>query len=340
MTTDLNRDYRVAVLIVTHGRSERLSLTLQALKSSDLGDIHEILVVENGATEAQSESECLGWGGPMPIDYCAIRDSRKTRALNVGLERTKADFVCFLDDDVRVYEHTLATYVDAARRYGRGFFFGGPHDPEGGAPPPNWLRPFLPASAVGLSAGASEYVGDDTFLLGFNWAAFKSDIQACGGFPEYLGPNALYPCMGDETAMQERMVAKGMHSVYLPKARSRHYVPSERCSYAFAVKRAYIGGVTKTLVDELEGHKSRQKLPSKWRFNILARLWFKTTVAKLSGYDKSERIADELQKNHQLGAIVGYWVIFRHRLRFHHQESRACQYTLTPTHNLDSRNSQ
>ena len=160
-----------------------------------------------------------------PSESCSTRQQRlgvrylfeaagnKSKALNAALAQIDEGLVVFLDDDVRVGPDLLEVYAGAARRVGAGQFFGGPVEAEYEEAPPDWLIEFLPASARGWRPRDPAEVKLKPLFLGFNWAAFASDLRRVGGFSERLGPGSDAG-VGDEREMQLSLVAAGLEAQY------------------------------------------------------------------------------------------------------------------------------
>ncbi|HET8650499.1 MAG TPA: glycosyltransferase [Gemmatimonadales bacterium] len=225
-------------VIATHGRAALLERTLQSLAAcDDPGVPFEVLVIENGAP-AQSERICTATQYRYPLQYHFVPEPGKSGALNVALQRTAADLVIFLDDDIRLEPATLRVYVEAANRYGRGHFFGGAVAADYESPPPDWLVPHLPASVCGWDLGREQAPPNPEFL-GANWAAFREELLAAGGFALDFGPGPGVRAVGQETEMQRRLRRAGVRGIFLPGARIWHYVPAERCTADWALDRRF-----------------------------------------------------------------------------------------------------
>jgi len=108
--------------------------------------------------------------------------------------------------------------------------------------PPEWLIPFLPASARGLvfPEGTTE-ITYPTCFLGFNWAARIESLIHAGGFPEQFGPGTSFG-VGDETLMQFLLKQAGQLGRVLPRAKVWHQVPKNRCAAEWALKRIHASG--------------------------------------------------------------------------------------------------
>jgi hypothetical protein len=93
-------------------------------------------------------------------------------------------------------------------------------------------------------------------FLGFNWAAFAQDLLACGGFSATFGPGTALGT-GEETFLQWKMQQRGIGARYLPEALAWHYVPPERCSPEWTLRRARGGGFNAGVLVE---HQDRMRL--------------------------------------------------------------------------------
>ncbi|MBA3884188.1 MAG: glycosyltransferase family 2 protein [Acidobacteria bacterium] len=223
--------------------------TLASLATAELPPSYAgVLVVENG--ERGGASRVVAACPPsIRAEYLHIPRRGKCAALNAAVGRTSGSLVVFADDDVRFDRGTLVAYAAAAQQDPSGAYFGGPFGVDCEVPPPDWLRDYLPASAVGweLADGREGHT-----FIGFNWAAFADDILAAGGFCERIGPGAQTGCsVGDETELQRRLRARGLRGRYVPEARVFHFVPPERCSPEWAIERAYRSGIASAMLRSL-----------------------------------------------------------------------------------------
>lgn len=304
-------DLHTAVVVVTGGRVPLLARTLEFIGGyANLGLSVEVLVVENGG-EPRARPTCEHRRSDIPLRYFFLPETGKSRGLNFALQRTEASLICFHDDDIRTTDSTLSDYVDAATRYGRGHFFGGPLGIDYERPPPEWLKRYLPPSAVGWNPGEEERYHDAPDFLGANWAAFREDLLRVGGFTTHLGPTERYRALGEEAEIQERLLRAGCRGVYLPGARVWHYVPAERCTLAWARKRRYQSFLTRTLRDDSPAEGPTIGGVPRWLWrecveNALGVLW-----RRLSGRSERRRAVSEMKLAQSWGRTMGH----RHRSR-------------------------
>src|SRR5918996_788000 len=123
----------VTVVVPTRGRSAYLEVTLDSLLRQRSRTPHEILVVDDGATDATREVaaragvRCVSHGGRRSLNA----------ARNTGIRECEAPIVAFVDDDVQVPPRWLDALVRGAERNPDAEAFGGPIRArfEGGGPP-------------------------------------------------------------------------------------------------------------------------------------------------------------------------------------------------------------
>lgn len=294
-----------AVVIPTYRRPSFLERVLRDLAEDRLPDeLREVLVVENGRRDG-TEEICGRYRGDLPVRYHFVPEPGKSNALNVALDLTEADFIVLYDDDVRVASGNLAAFVDGARRYGPGHFFGGPVQPEyAGEPPPDWIRPSLTTCVLGWSLGDEERPHDE--FLGANWAAFRRDLLDAGGFVRGLGPNAEFRTVGQEVEMQERLLERGAQGIYLPGAVVRHHVPEHQCTLRWARKRRYQQHMSRILLaPRHRDAPSIAKIPRfLWRQSVTEIL--SVIAARLTGPRTRRRVRLEMKLAETIGQMAGY----------------------------------
>lgn len=238
----MDEPFRTTIVIVTHARPELLRRTLESLARCTLPDVAvRTIVVENGGA---SEAATIVCNAARHLNATRIAEESKIKS--VGLNRALAEcddeLIVFFDDDVRFEANVLEAYVAVANRFGPGNYFGGPVKPDYDEAPPGWLRRYLPHSARGWSPNPHlGAISTEFRFVGFNWAAFGCDLRASGGFSRSFGPGTPIG-VGDESFLQRRMVERGCRGCYVEDAVVWHFVPRERCSPAWTLRRAYGSG--------------------------------------------------------------------------------------------------
>jgi glycosyltransferase involved in cell wall biosynthesis len=225
------------VVIATCGRQTLLGRTLEHLVKSGVSEAGAVLViVENGGSTA-ARPLAADYRLHCKIDYISLKKTGKTYALNAVLNEYPSAFIWFVDDDIRVTEEAVRAYREAFLAAAIGHeFYGGPLGIDYERPPEPWLIDYLPRSATGWQKRAGEQAAS-TFFLGANWAAWAPDLLKCGGFDETLGPGQTG--VGDEEDVQRRLITAGLNPVYLENAMVYHWVPHDRCSPQWVLRRAF-----------------------------------------------------------------------------------------------------
>ena len=293
----------IFVVIATREREALLARTLASLAQCRRPTgFSATIVVENGRRAGTEE---VVRTAPASLDARYLFESagNKSKALNTAVAQIDDGLVVFLDDDVRVGPDLLEVYAEAARRVGAGQFFGGPVEPEYEEAPPEWLLEFLPPSARGWRPRDPAEVKRHPLFLGFNWAAFASDLRGVGGFSEHLGPGSDAG-VGDERDLQLRLVAVGLEAQYVPEALVHHWVPRNRCSPQWALERAYRNGVRRGLLTP----EDRETLTVAGYPLALIRptigRWLRVQVRRL-GRDRRRQFSAQFKYHRQRGVLRG-----------------------------------
>jgi glycosyltransferase involved in cell wall biosynthesis len=229
-------DQHFTIVIATSGRRGLLSRTMASLAEAVLpSQVGRVVVAENGPP-GDAKAVAQNYAGKLPVIYLHSETQNKSRALNRALDACEGGFVIFFDDDIRLDPQCLVAYVETVTAEPRRIFVGGQCEVDYETPPPEWLKSYLPHSAIGWSKGNTRVPLDQPLALGFNWGAYASDIKAVGGFDEDKGPGTLIP-IGEETKLQKDLLDRGIPGIYEPRAKVWHYVPRERCSQTWALRR-------------------------------------------------------------------------------------------------------
>ena len=116
----------VTVVVPTRGRAAYLEVTLDSLCRQRSRAAHELLVVDDGATDATPEvAERFG------VRLIRHGERRSLNAArNTGIREARADLIAFVDDDVLVPPGWLDALVEGAERHPEADAFGGPIRPR------------------------------------------------------------------------------------------------------------------------------------------------------------------------------------------------------------------
>lgn len=225
----------ITILAATHGRPDLLQRTFGYLAQCEIPSEYDgIIIIENGGRFGAEQ--VVEQADPrLKARYIFEQKGNKSRALNIALKLVEGAAL-FIDDDVRVNPDFLTLYAEAVRSSPPRTFLGGPVEVDYEEAPPDWLRQYLPFSAVGWRPTEAQLQAKDYYFLGANWLAFVDDLRACGGFAEWIGPGTAQ--RGQESYMQMLLIEAGLRPEYLPQPVVWHYVPRSNCTPQWALERA------------------------------------------------------------------------------------------------------
>lgn len=217
--------------------SNTLRRTLESLARCTFPAVYaSTIVVENNGPP--TANKFISRFNSIPnLNYIHHTAPGKSRARNRALEVIPEGLFFLTDDDVEFTSNVLVAYAQAAQSSEKRAFFGGPFTVSYEVPPPEWLVPHLPHSAVEWNPDPEDVPVPYSGFLGFNWAAYAEDLRDAGGFNEHVGPGSELNSNGTETDMQARLIDSGLSSVYVPEARVIHHVEAHQCTIEWALRR-------------------------------------------------------------------------------------------------------
>jgi len=245
----------VTIAICTYNNAAQLRLTVKSLM--DLrpvpGVAHEILVVDNNC----SDDTAAVVRDLSPLSGGKLRSVAEPRqglsyGRNRALYESKADIVCFIDDDVRVDPHWLAAVVSAFQDH-QANVVGGRSYLIFENTPPNWVSPRIEISLSKCDYGNSRLINPAAGLFGLNFSVRRLAAIAVGGFNPTLGRIGKRLMNGEEIDLQNRIAASGGVVVYEPAAVVGHRISSARLRRSWFMRREYWEGISMGIADRTRG---------------------------------------------------------------------------------------
>ena len=200
----------MSVVVPTRGRAAYLEVTLDSLTRQDARTPHELIVVDDGATDATPQvAERFG------VRLVRHGERRSLNAArNTGVRAASAGLIAFVDDDVVAPPGWVDALAEGAARHPEAEAFGGPIRARlEGRPPRACGREDPPITTLDLGP-------EDTgaaMVWGANFAVRRSAIERIGEFDERLDR-----AHGDEEDWLLRLRAAGGRIVYLAGAGLDH----------------------------------------------------------------------------------------------------------------------
>jgi GT2 family glycosyltransferase len=199
-----------SILFPTRARRDYLGVALRSVAPQAAAHGAEIVVVEDGPADRETERLVDGHGGR----YVALGEARGINAArNAGVEAAGAELLCFLDDDVEAWPGWLAAMLEGARRSRDHEALGGPIRARlEGTNLHACGREPLPVTTLDL--GPTDVDAD--FVWGSNLTVRRAAVARVGPFDEGLGG------AGDEEDWQLRLRAAGGRVRYVAAAGVDH----------------------------------------------------------------------------------------------------------------------
>lgn len=261
----------VTIAICTANRAALLAETLAAvLPLVDPASV-ELLVVDNGSTDPTprllAELAELGSRGPdaLPGGLRAVREERTglSAARNRAVREARGDLLLFLDDDALPAPGWIEAYL-AAFRDPRVGAAGGPVEPIFDGELPAWLDArFLPYLSVWDRGSAIERLRYNELPRGANMAFRRSSFAVYGDFLEQLGRKGASLRSCEEIEYCLRLERGGDEILYVPSARVRHHVSTQRLTVDWMGARFAAQGFSEAILDWR--HAGARGLQSGWR---------------------------------------------------------------------------
>lgn len=292
-----------AIVIPSYGRPDLLRRTLQSLADAQWPpSFTGVWVVENGP-QTGLEAVCADFAAHLSLHYVHEPQLGLSAARNAGARACEGEVIVFLDNDVRVEPGALNAYAEAFAAYPQAGAFGGPLKPEYETPPPDWLLPYLPWSVVGLDHGRDNRLMKEPHLIGSNHALKREVLLEMGLFDD-IGATGKRGGVGEETRLQERILASGRALVYVAGGLVWHYVPAGNCSPQWALARVFRHGLTHGLLDPPQGRYRLAGAPL-WAWQRWLKLTVRAYVRRLRGESLQQRFALEYERAEWGGVITG-----------------------------------
>ena len=294
---------RAAIVIPSYGRPDLLRRTLQSLVDAQWPpSFTGVWVVENGP-QTGLEALCAEFAARLPLHYVHEPLLGSSAARNAGARACDGDVILFLDNDVRVEPVALHDYAEAFADYPQAGAFGGPLQPEYETPPLDWLVPYLPWSVVGVDYGPRNRPLDEAWLMGANHAVTHEALQDAGWY-DAVDAVGKRGGVGEETRLQERILAGGRPLVYVAGGLVWHHVPASHCSPQWALARVFRHGLTRGLLDPPRGRYRLAGAPL-WAWQRWLRLSLRALARRLCRESLEQRFALEYERAEWAGVIAG-----------------------------------
>ncbi|WP_339317370.1 glycosyltransferase [Paenibacillus sp. FSL R10-2734] len=244
---------KVSIIICTYNRSDLLITTLQSLLTLDDLEQAEIIVVDNCSkddTAACVKKFIAAHGAVLNIRYMMEPVQGLSAARNTGILASKTSLIAFLDDDAIPCQSWITTIVSTFESRPEVMAMGGKIAPIFESKRPEWLiKPFeLPYTIVDLGNRIREYPAQ-LHPCGANMAMRKLvfDISL---FPLDLGRKGDSLLSGEESWLFGQIQREGHSILYHPQMAVDHFVPKNRLTEDWIMRRYYSQGISNAVKSE------------------------------------------------------------------------------------------
>ena len=302
----------VSVVISTRNRADSLRDCLHALVNSRTMVPFEVIVVDNGSTDAtRTVVEGFQQIGVIALHYIWEPRPGVSYGRNAGIARAEGAIIAFTDDDIRVAPDWVEQVGRVLAQHPGIECIGGPVLPLWSAPPPEWLdsRHWSPLSVT--DHGSSPFQIDASHprcLLTSNLAFRRGVFERIGVFsPDF--PRA------QDHELQVRFWLSGGRGIYSPALVVHTAVPPDRMRVSYHRAWHLRNGrmCARMQLRELTGPDGRlRSSPARGRLlcGTPAFLWRELAGALLDWFvafpsrDQGGRLEKEMQVRHLIGYIT------------------------------------
>lgn len=253
----------VTVALCTWNRAPLLRRALASLAALEIpaGVQLEILVVDNGSSDATPEL-LREHARTLPLRPLREPEPGLSRARNRAVAEARGAWILWTDDDALVLPEWLAAYVSASLRHPDASFFGGATLPWPERPPPDWIaaswEQLADVWAIRTLPPEPAPISRARLPVGANFA-IRSDVQRRHLYDPRLGRRRDALVGGEETAVLRALLAEGNRGWWVPDARVRHWIPSERMTERH-LRRVWLGNGSERALTRGGSPRSRLRL--------------------------------------------------------------------------------
>jgi glucosyl-dolichyl phosphate glucuronosyltransferase len=280
-----------SIIIPTYNRAALLKEALHSVRHLwPVGGISvDVIVVDNASTDATAEVVgAFAASAGIPVRRVVETSQGLNHGRNRGIVSSTADWLIYLDDDMRVHQDWLTGFACAIAEFQADAVIG-PVEPWFEETPAPWLtRQMLdPVTSVySLKGGRIHLVGRDVSheLPGCNFAVLRSAAIEAGGFHPALDRSGKGMLAGGDVEFGMRLAKLGKRVVYSPKCRISHFISNAKISRDGLRSRCAGGGATRRAIEALHLEQ-----PSVFKQACvllrMAKNWLRSLTHRLLGHD-------------------------------------------------------
>ncbi|MHB1207293.1 MAG: glycosyltransferase family 2 protein [Rhodospirillaceae bacterium] len=265
----------------------------------------EVVVVDNNSRDT-TPAVVSAAAGAYPFELRYVLEERQgvSHARNSGAQRAAGDHFVFMDDDQQIDRAYLARIPASFAETGADCV-GGWTGYIGVDGFPGWLRTVVGRVGQRDFGPHLRRIGvSDPRLQGGNIAIARAIFERIGGYRTDVGPCGDRTTYGEDTEIQDRIVACGGTIFYDPQLRQNHYLEPERMKRGYYLRRAFQAGRGDYRLHKQELRNVPHLLGAPrflWRRAGAAAVGVAASVGTAPGerFDRFCRLASELGQIHE-----------------------------------------
>ena len=244
---------RLDLVVATYRRPRLLASALESILAAPCPPgLHlRVVVVNNDPATDLSALVRRFASARVPVAFLEQPLPGKSRALNLAIATSSADFIGFIDDDELLTASWLQAAYDALRG-GELDFIGGPMRPIWPSQPPDWVPDTYQAVLGIVDSGNARVRYSREFqgiLVGGNAVIRRSLFDSIGPYRTDLGPQGSHRLLScEDEDMYARLLEHGAHGEYLPELVVLHHVHPERIHRAYYRSWCFWNGASKAVL--------------------------------------------------------------------------------------------
>lgn len=200
-----------SLIICSRNRPKLLLETIESVLQGE--EVPTELVIIDQSDIPHSILETLRHNRTCEIRYLWTQSVGLSRARNAGITASKHTILAIIDDDMLVTPTWFGSLIRALTSAGEFAVVTGRVLPARAEVPGGFVPTFMPSEVPAVYRGR---IGTDV-LAGGHMAAYRSILNAVGGFDERLGAGAEFPA-ADDNDLGFRLLEAGYHIIYAPEA--------------------------------------------------------------------------------------------------------------------------
>lgn len=247
---------KFSIVIATYNRAEELVKTLESLKTLEVEEPWEVVVVDNNSPDDTRETVLESSRAfPVPLHYVFEKEQGRSAALNAGILASEGEIIAITDDDVRVDPHWLSNAASALEELNCDYV-GGKALPIWGGERPNWL-PNRGGKHWGVIAlldyGPERIEFAERVPLGVNMVFRRDAFTRAGLWDNSIGRKAGTLLGQEVREWTQRARAVGLRGFYSPDLVVHHVIPQDRLTKRYFRRWFYWHGISRAILYRSKG---------------------------------------------------------------------------------------